>query len=169
MDNTPDTQQPDMLRRALTFAAAGIPVSPCLPGGKPPLTTNGFHDATIDTVQIRDWWIARPTANIATPTGAPNFDVLDVDVRPDGTGWPAFDQAKHAGLIDGWIRAVRTPSGGSTCTTPAPPNATAACADYTSTSAASADTSCCLPPSDRPRPTAAATTSSANNPDPETP
>ena len=112
MDHTPDAQHPDMLRRALTFAAAGIPVFPCLPGGKPPLTANGFHDATIDTDQIRDWWTARPTANIATPTGAPNFDVLDVDVRPDGTGWPAFDQAKHAGLIDGWIRAVRTPSGG---------------------------------------------------------
>ena len=51
-------------------------------------------------------------ANIATPTGAPGFDVLDVDVRNSGAGWDAFERAKRAGLLDGWTRAVRTPSGG---------------------------------------------------------
>jgi hypothetical protein len=53
-----------------------------------------------------------PNANIATPTGAPGIDVLDVDVRPDGSGWSAFNAAQQAGLLDGWLRAVETPSGG---------------------------------------------------------
>lgn len=50
----------------------------------------------------------RPARNLA-PRGA---DVLDVDVRPDGNGFDALARAKNAGLTDGWIRAVRTPSGG---------------------------------------------------------
>ena len=65
-----------------------------------------FHDATLDPDTVRAWWTARPEANIATPTGAPGFDVLDVDVRPDGTGWQASDAIKRAGLLDGWLRAV---------------------------------------------------------------
>ena len=101
-----------MLDRALAYAAAGTRVFPCLPGGKTPLTTNGFRDATTDAEQIRRWWSARPHANIATPTGAPGFDVLDIDVRPDGAGWPAYHRAKAAGLLDGWTRAIQTPSGG---------------------------------------------------------
>jgi hypothetical protein len=51
-------------------------------------------------------------ANIGAPTGHPGFDVLDVDVRADGSGWAAFRQARAAGLLKGWVRAVRTPSGG---------------------------------------------------------
>lgn len=108
-------QQPpprSMLEQALAYAAAGVPVFPCAPAGKTPLTRNGFHDATTDHDKIRRWWAAHPNANIATPTGAPGFDALDVDVRADGAGWPAFIRAKHAGLLDGWVRAVRTPSGG---------------------------------------------------------
>jgi hypothetical protein len=53
-----------------------------------------------------------PLANIAAPTGHPGFDVLDVDVRADGSEWAAFRQARAAGLFEGWVRAVRTPSGG---------------------------------------------------------
>ena len=47
------------------------------------------------------------------PTGYPGADVLDVDVRPDGTGWPAFNALKRAGLLSGAFRLVRTPSGGA--------------------------------------------------------
>src|SRR5680860_1716159 len=46
------------------------------------------------------------------PTGAPGLDVLDVDVRADGAGWEAFHQARRAGLTDGWLRVISTPSGG---------------------------------------------------------
>lgn len=104
--------KPSMFARALAFAEAGVSVFPCVPGEKRPLTARGFLDATTDPHQIRTWWTASPGANISTPTGRPGFDVLDVDVRPDGSGWAALRQLQEAGLVDGWIRAVRTPSGG---------------------------------------------------------
>jgi len=106
------TPAPTLRDRALTYADAGIAVFPCVPGGKTPLTANGFHDATTNLDQINAWWTARPHANIATPTGAPGFDVLDVDVRADGNGWRSYHRAKAASLLDGWVRAVQTPSGG---------------------------------------------------------
>lgn len=101
-----------LVSRALAYAAAGTPVFPCLPGGKSPITAHGFRDATLDPDCIRVWWSLTPLANIAAPTGHPGFDVLDVDVRADGSGWASFRQARAAGLLDGWVRAVRTPSGG---------------------------------------------------------
>ena len=101
-----------LVGRALAYAAAGTPVFPCQPGGKSPITAHGFHDATTDPDRIRAWWSLTPLANIAAPTGHPDFDVLDVDVRADGSGWAAFRQARTAGLLEGWVRAVRTPSGG---------------------------------------------------------
>lgn len=101
-----------MFAQALAFAEASVRVFPCVPGEKRPLTARGYLDATTDPHQIRRWWTASPAANIATPTGRPGFDALDVDVRPDGSGWAALRLLQEAGLIDGWIRAVRTPSGG---------------------------------------------------------
>jgi len=112
MTTTPTPLAPALLDRALAFAGAGIPVFPCVPGGKTPLTANGFHDATTDPEIITGWWRWKPHANIATPTGTGTFDVLDVDMRPNGSGYPAYHQAKGAGLLDGWTRAIRTPSGG---------------------------------------------------------
>ncbi len=112
MNATATTPLDDLRDRALAYAAAGIAVFPCVPAGKAPLTANGFHDATTNPDRIHQWWTQRPQANVATPTGAPGFDVLDVDVRPDGNGWHAFHHAQAAGLLDGWIRAVLTPSGG---------------------------------------------------------
>jgi len=99
-------------QRALGYAATGVPVFPCIPGGKVPLTPSGFHDATTDPAVITSWWTRHPHANVAAPTGAPAFDVLDVDVRPTGSGWDTLHEARRAGLIDGWVRAVQTPSGG---------------------------------------------------------
>jgi hypothetical protein len=101
-----------MGQRALGYAASGVPVFPCVPGGKVPLTPSGFYDATTDPAVITTWWTRHAQANVAAPTGAPAFDVLDVDVRADGSGWDAFHEARRAGLIDGWVRAVQTPSGG---------------------------------------------------------
>jgi hypothetical protein len=49
---------------------------------------------------------------VAIATGSPGPDVLDVDVKPDGSGFPAFNRLKEAGLLAGALALVRTPSGG---------------------------------------------------------
>jgi hypothetical protein len=54
-----------------------------------------------------------PDANLGIPTGTPSgIDVVDVDVHTTGSGFPAFERARGAGLADGWAWLVRTPSGG---------------------------------------------------------
>jgi hypothetical protein len=98
---------------AVRFVAAGVPVFPCEPGGKRPLTGAGFLDATRDTEQVRAWWRRTPHANIGMPTGRTSgIDVVDVDVKTDGTGFPMFRRAVDEGLLDGELARVRTPSGG---------------------------------------------------------
>lgn len=89
-----------------------FPIFPVEPGGKKPLTEHGFLDATIDEATIRQWWTRWPDANVAMPTGAGTYDVLDVDVRPSGSGMPAFERLNEAGLLSGALRIIRTPSGG---------------------------------------------------------
>ena len=49
---------------------------------------------------------------MAIATGAPGPDVVDVDVREDGSGSAALNRAKRAGLVDGYHAIVRTPSTG---------------------------------------------------------
>jgi hypothetical protein len=73
---------PLMRDHALEYAESGIPVFPCRPRGKKPLTEHGFKDATVDAATIRDWWSVEhwPDANIGTPTGI-SFDVCDVDTE----------------------------------------------------------------------------------------
>ena len=100
------------LSAALRLAAHGWPVLPCEPGGKRPLTRHGVYDASTDPDRIAHWWRRTPGANLAVPTGAPTADVLDIDVHPDGTGFPALDLLHRAGLLAGHGRAVSTPSGG---------------------------------------------------------
>ena len=73
----------DVLAAALDYARRGIPVFPVNPLNKRPLTTNGFHDATTNEQQIREWWKERPNAMIGTPTGAASGRwVLDPDIDP---------------------------------------------------------------------------------------
>ena len=102
-----------VLRQALTFAASGWPVLPCLPGQKIPATTHGYRDATTDPDQITAWFGRHPDRNLAIATGAPGPDVLDVDQHgPAGNGYPAFRQLQEAGLLDSATVYVRSPSGG---------------------------------------------------------
>ena len=100
------------LERALAYAGHGWPVFPCRPGSKEPATTHGHLDATTDPEMIAAWWEQVPDRNVAIATGAPGPDVLDVDVRPGGSGFPAWNNLQRAGLCSGAIAFVRTPSGG---------------------------------------------------------
>lgn len=97
---------------ALSYAAAGWPVFPCKPGQKAPDTAHEFKDATTDPAVIRGWWQAGPDRNPAIATGVPAADVIDVDVKPDGSGFAAFNRLKQAGMLAGARAIVRTPSGG---------------------------------------------------------
>ncbi len=107
---------------AARFAAARVPVFPCVPGEKRPLVRRGFHDATADPAQVSEWWSRWPSANIGIPTGAASgIEVVDVDVHATGTGFPAFRNAHHEGLAAGWAALVRTPSGGLHAYYPADP------------------------------------------------
>ena len=110
MTGTPAGQT--ALVRALAYARHGWPVFPCRAGRKEPDTAHGFKDATTDPGRITAWWTAVPGRNVAIATGAPGPDVLDVDVRPDGSGFPAFRRLQRAGLLEGSLAIVQTPSGG---------------------------------------------------------
>lgn len=104
-----------MLAAALAYIGKGWPVFPCEPGYKAPLgrlVPRGFLDATLDVEHARTWWTRYPAANVAIPTGAATFDVLDIDVEPGGTGYPAFNRLKRAGLIPEPLAIVTTPRGG---------------------------------------------------------
>jgi hypothetical protein len=101
-----------MLRAALAYARTGWPVFPCRAGEKAPATRHGFLDATTDPGRITSWWTAAPGRNVAIATGTPGPDVLDVDVRPGGSGFPAFSRLRREGRIGRPAVIVRTPSGG---------------------------------------------------------
>jgi bifunctional DNA primase/polymerase-like protein len=73
-------------RAALAYSRRGLTVFPCEPGGKKPLTYNGFYDATTDPRRIRTWWRRWPDANIGIPTGERSgLLVLDVDLDAGGS------------------------------------------------------------------------------------
>lgn len=95
------------------LARAGVPVFPCVALEKRPLTTHGFHDASIDPDQIAGWWERWPDANVAMPTGiASGIDVVDVDVHAEGNGFAAIRSARSSGLLGDPAWMVRTPSSG---------------------------------------------------------
>lgn len=110
------------------LAAAGVPVFPCVPGGKQPATEHGFHDATTDPERVAAWWGRWPGANIGVPTGAASgLVVVDVDVHGPVNGFAAFERAEYAGLIAGWAVMVDTPSGGMHAYYLATPDVTQPC------------------------------------------
>lgn len=114
MTSGPDEMTTRLLTAALEYARAGVPVFPCVPLGKAPLTPQGFKDASNRPTQIERWWRWQPHANIGLVTGAArsSIDILDIDVHPGGDGFAALQQVEDAGLIDSWSSVVRSPSGG---------------------------------------------------------
>jgi hypothetical protein len=67
----------------------GLPIFPCKPGGKEPLTPHGHKDATADLQQVKRWWRLWPEANIGLATGSSSgLIALDLDPRNGGeTSW----------------------------------------------------------------------------------
>ena len=49
--------------------------------GKIPIHKAGFHGATDDALQIKQWWSRHPNANIGIPMGNGLF-VIDIDGEP---------------------------------------------------------------------------------------
>ena len=94
------------------YADHGWFVFPAAPGSKIPVTEHGYLDATTDHKQIQQWWRSEPSANVAIATGAPGPDVVDVDRKGEGSGYPAWNELKRAGLVGEPQAVIRTPSGG---------------------------------------------------------
>jgi hypothetical protein len=95
--------EPKLAAAAIRHANLGIPVFPCVPGGKRPLTPNGFHDATSARV-VHQWWQRNPDANIGLATGSSTgVLVVDVDVHSGGSGFEAFERARPEGLAVSWV------------------------------------------------------------------
>jgi len=102
---------PTLLGAALAYARRGVPVFPCEPGGKRPLTYNGFWDATTETLRIRAWWTRWPAANVGVPTGGRSgLLVLDVDPRDGGSESLALLERKNGPLPE--TARARTGGGG---------------------------------------------------------
>ncbi|MGC2109396.1 MAG: bifunctional DNA primase/polymerase [Candidatus Korobacteraceae bacterium] len=90
-----------MATAAEWYAKQGLPVFPCKPRAKEPLTAHGFKDATTDPAWIAAWWQKWPDANIAMPTGAAS-GLLAVDIDPRNRGDQSLDEleSKHGRLPD---------------------------------------------------------------------
>ena len=83
-------QVASLLDAALHYALTlRIPVFPCNPDDKRPLTLHGFKDASREEAQVRAWWTRFPDAMIGIPTGEiSGVWVLDIDVDPvKGRQW----------------------------------------------------------------------------------
>ena len=77
------TTPPNMRDAALGYASEFLPVFPCQPGLKTPLTKRGVHDATTNSQTIRELFDRCPDANIALHAGAAGYLVVDVDPGAD--------------------------------------------------------------------------------------
>ena len=86
----------------MRYANLGIPVFPCVPGGKQPLTPNGFHDATSSARVVHALVAAharrehRPSDRRARPAYSSSTSTS----TPAGSGFAAFERARAEGLGD---------------------------------------------------------------------
>ncbi len=96
---------------ALAYAKMSIPVFPCKPRGKEPLTAHGFHDATTDPERIRAWWSRWPNANIGMPTGKRSGKIV-VDVDPKHGGYDSLMDLDERGHRLPPTATVQTGGGG---------------------------------------------------------
>jgi hypothetical protein len=98
-----------------------IPIFPCKPHRKEPLTAHGFKDASTDTSRIRAWWSRWLDANIATPTGkrfgkivvgGKIFTLVVVDVDPRNGGYDSLAELHEEGYELPLTFTVKTGGGG---------------------------------------------------------
>lgn len=113
----PPALQP-LSEAALHYARRGIPVFPCEPGGKRPLTAHGFKDASADPETVKAWWRSYPNASIGMPTGeASGIEIVDIDVKRGENGLKALISALGRGGTSipelETCAACSTPSGGT--------------------------------------------------------
>jgi hypothetical protein len=106
------SRQDANLRAALAYARTGWRVFPVVPLAKVPACAHGVKDATTNLEQITRWWAHNPARNVAIATGAPGPDVLDIDRRADGSGYPALNLLRREHLIGREQAVIATPSGG---------------------------------------------------------
>ena len=98
-------------KAALAYARRGVPVFPCEPGAKRPLTRNGHWDATTDSRVIERWWKRWPSANVGIPTGKKSgVVVLDVDI--DDGGLESLAKLERTGTPTQKTARARTGGGG---------------------------------------------------------
>ncbi len=87
--------QPNVLgklgKAALAYAERGVPVFPCMPGGKAPLTKSGHLEATTDRARLNLWWRRWPRANIGIPTGE-RSGLLVLDIDADKGGFASLEE-----------------------------------------------------------------------------
>jgi hypothetical protein len=102
---------PLLLKAALAYARRGVPVFPCEPGAKRPLTRNGHWDATKDPHAIGRWWRRWPSANVAVPTGKKS-GVVVLDVDPNAGGSESLGKLEQAGAPVPKTARTRTGGGG---------------------------------------------------------
>ena len=100
-----------LLRAALAYAGRGVPVFPCEPGAKRPLTRNGHWDATTDPRAIGRWWGRWPPANVGVSTGKKSGIVV-LDVDPDAGGSESLAKLERAGGPVPMTARARTGGGG---------------------------------------------------------
>ncbi|MEJ0012289.1 MAG: bifunctional DNA primase/polymerase [Bauldia sp.] len=93
---------PGLSEAAAFYAAAGYRVFPCVPGGKEPLTPNGFLNASADAAVVARWWRRWPAANIGLALSPSGLVALDIDSYKDGCEWSSFIAGKE--LPDTWAQ-----------------------------------------------------------------
>jgi hypothetical protein len=108
-----------MLKAALAYARRGVPVFPCEPGAKRPLTRNGHWDATKDPHAIGRWWKRWPFANVAVPTGKKS-GVVVLDVDPATGGPESLARLERLGGPVPKTARARTGGGGGSRLLPLP-------------------------------------------------
>jgi Bifunctional DNA primase/polymerase, N-terminal len=112
-----------LLRAALSAAARGWHVFPCVPGGKrPALRDNWQQLATTDPARILCWWTRMPF-NIGISCGPSGLVVIDLDVAKSSQRDDEFPASgadslaklckRHYQTYPDNTFAVRTPSGGT--------------------------------------------------------